>query len=183
MRDDKYWLEDAQNELVYIQQELQKIIKDINKLQKEQGPNSANRMANWLIKKNECRQRELQEKHDRLSIHIKSYNDPKAKQKTYEEDLQKELANNLYNNLMFGTVFVGLVLLCLPGTQLAAILLISIAVGMFLYKHRPTSGNEFNAFKNIVDTKIETSAEPKNVGSDDDEGESTSFLDDDGLNF
>ena len=84
---------------------------------------------------------------------------------------------------MFGTVFVGLVLLCLPGTQLAAILLISIAVGMFLYKHRPTSGNEFNAFKNIVDTKIETSAEPKNVGSDDDEGESTSFLDDDGLNF
>lgn len=180
MYDVEFWYEDTQNELKYIQQEQRNIDAEIAQLRKDLDPNSANRMTNWLIKKKEYRKDDLIQKEALLNSHIKSHDDSISNNTCFKPSLQKELAENLYDNLMFGSAFVGMVLMCIPGAQLAAILLVGISVSLFLYKHRPRYGKEFSDFQSLVDSKAEVSYKLNpDSKSDDQEGEGTIFDDED----
>ena len=190
MHDSEFWLEDTQNELAYIQQELRKIDEEIAQLRSEVDPAGTNRITDWLIKKKQDRSSDLLAKQLLLDSHIQSYNNFKAnidssksglgaEQANYKKYMEEELAEGLYDCLMFGTAFVGMVLMCLPGTQLAAILLVSVAVSLFLYKHKPSFGKEFDSFTNLVNSKAEQSFKFKDDDEGDSEGESTVFASDD----
>lgn len=148
MHDTEYWHIDSQNELDYLKKELKKVKQEIEELKDEQksGANSG-RIVAWLINKKEQHALEVMKKCEKLSIEIENY---RLSPTDFSPDLNAEQANNLYNNLMLGTAFTGMLLLCFPGTQPAAMILIACAIGLFCNKHRPTLNTLLSSFQSMV---------------------------------
>ncbi len=149
IEDIDYWYKDTQNELDYLKTESENIENSIAYLKKqlEISPKTREKkIFNWLIDRRYRRKKEIDSQIEQLNSLLQT--------KDFDSDkkfaLQEEMLGNLYNNLMFGTALVSVLLFFIPGAQIPASLLVTVAVSLFVYKNVPKIGEFFVAVVDYV---------------------------------
>jgi hypothetical protein len=160
-----YWLEDAHNKLMFMDEQHQELHMELSFL-KNSDKNSY--VTRSLIQRKEIKLAEVIQNHAILTKNIEDF---KANGDNFtvniKQNLQSECREKIWSNLLLGSAFIGAILLCVPGAQIAAMAFIAIAITIYAYKFN-------NKVDNYIDKLFATpSRQPKyqNVRKDDDEDE------------
>ena len=91
--------------------------------------------------------------------------------------LEKDLQDKQSDVLIFGCALAGWILLCIPGFQVPAIVLISLSVGFYLFKYRElVSSKMMSAYTDICSTLTPKPGVVDKYDEGEDEGEGDSGL-------
>lgn len=155
--DAEYRKKNIQEEYSFIKDKLEQIQKEIDGLQeqlsslgnnissKEQAANAEHlkKMQWWVQEIFNIKKAKKERYSDRLNILAKATTD--HNNQGYIDNLLQERKECICNSVLWGLAFIGVLLACIPGMQIPALIVISIVVGLYICKH-------FDTLKSVVKT-------------------------------
>ena len=110
-------------------------------------------MLRWTLKKKEQRIESLEQRQIYLEKGIKHLETQKENNKllSFTPEMQEQCLNERrkasFNTLIYSLVFVGMVLSCIPGMQITALVFIAAATALFIWKYGPIIKEKLTAVK------------------------------------
>ena len=158
--DPEYWLSDSKAELNTLKDHIKNLTEQKTNLEKYNDDvigamNESWRMymLRWTLKKKEQRIESLEQRQIYLEKGIKHLETQKENNEllSFTPEMQEQCLNERrkasFNTLIYSLVFVGMVLSCIPGMQIPALVFIAAATALFIWKYGPIIKEKLTAVK------------------------------------